>query len=47
LAVPCKYVTNVALNPADESVVYVTAAKNGMAENPAEAGGSVYEIPNR
>jgi sugar lactone lactonase YvrE len=45
--VPYKYVTNVALNPDDESVVYVTAAKDGMNEKAAEAGGAVFEIPNR
>jgi sugar lactone lactonase YvrE len=43
LSVPFQYVTNVALNPDDEGVVYVTAAEDAWK---APYGGAVYEIPN-
>jgi gluconolactonase len=44
LCVPYKYVTNVALDPENEGVVYITAAKDAWNK---PYGGAVYEIPNR
>jgi sugar lactone lactonase YvrE len=50
LPVPYKYVTNVALNPAHEDVVFVTAAEDADPDekDPKRVyGGKVFEIPNR